>query len=99
MQAGQTLGVVQDAFVQITAMDVQRACLGLHGRDDHGIGMPHARHVVVHVHVPFPGCVDEPDALAADDMHGLGIEERHPLAEQPFAAFEKFGIHGGDDLR
>ena len=89
VQAGESLGIVQDCLMQVTAVYVQRTGLSLHGCHHSWICMTHTGYVVVHVNVLFTGCVVQVDTLTTDDVHGLRVEKRHSLAKQALAAFEK----------
>ena len=89
VQVRKPFGVVQDSFVEVSAVDVQRAGLGPHRRGHTGIAVTNTGHVVVEVHVPFAGRVINPDAIAPDDVNGLRVEQGHPLAEQTVAAVEE----------
>jgi hypothetical protein len=75
-----------DPFVQIATVHVQRGLLAGHRLDDVRIGMPDARHVVVHVDVTAACFVEQIHALAADDVQGLVIEQRRSGSQRLVAA-------------
>ena len=80
MQGCQPLGEGDDALVQIAAVNVQRRLLAGNGLDDAGVGVPDAGHVVVHVDIGPAVDVEQTDALAADDVQRLAIEQRRASA-------------------
>ena len=76
MQIHQALGVVENAGVQIAAVHVECGGLTMHGLYHVGVGVTHARHVVVHVEVATAIGIGEPDPLASNDVDGVLVEER-----------------------
>ena len=76
------LGVVEDAFVQIALVHVQRLTLPLHRLNHMGMRVANARHVVVEVEVAPTVSVVEPDAFTSDDVDRIVVERRDASAEQ-----------------
>ena len=91
--AGQPFGVVEDALVQIAAVDVQRGRLAADRLHDMRMAMADAGHVVVHVHVAPPALVEHGNTFAAHDVQRLAVEERRPGAEQRVATFLESSGH------
>ena len=89
MERGQTLSVIKDALMQVTAVDVERLRLALHRLNDMGMGMAHARHIVVEIEVTTTVCIVKPDTFTAHDLDRLLIERRDPNTEQTLTTFEK----------
>ncbi len=89
-----------DAFVQVAAVHVERGLLARHRLDDVRVGMPDARHVVVHVDVAAARLVEQMHALAADDVQGLVVEQRRSGSQRPVSAGGKRRrTHAGPLLR
>ena len=89
-----------DAFVQVAAVHVERRLLARHRLDDVRVGMPDARHVVVHVDVAAARLVEQVHALAADDVQGLVVEQRRSGSQRPVASGGKRRrTHAGPLLR
>ena len=81
MLGHEALGVVEHALMQVSAVHIERRCLLAHRLDDVRIGVPHARHVVVHIDVTLAFGVEQVDSLAANDVEGLLVEERRADSE------------------
>ncbi len=93
--AEQLLRVVEDDLVHVARMGVQHPRLPRHGRDHVRVAVPDAGDVVVHVEVALARRVEQPDALAAHDVDGLGVEQAVGRAEQRVAPVD----HGSFGLR
>ena len=68
VQRREAFAEVDDGFVQVAAVDVQRRLLACHRLDHARVGVTDAGDVVVHVDVAAAVGVKQVDALAADDM-------------------------------
>ena len=75
MERRQALGEGHDAFVQVAAVDVERALLAGHRLDDSGVGVTDTGHVVVHVDVAAALGIEQVDALAPHDVQGRVVEQ------------------------
>ncbi|CAH0287427.1 hypothetical protein SRABI106_03429 [Rahnella aquatilis] len=85
--AHQFFGEVQDIFMQITGVRVQRGCL-THQRFQHmRMAMANGRHVVVDVEITAAISVIHPHAFAAHQMHWILVEQLVSRAQQTTAAF------------
>ena len=91
MEGSEALGVVEDAFVEVAAVNVEGLGLSLHGLDDVGMGVADARDVVVEIEIAAAVSVVEPDPFAAHDVDGVLIESGDANAEQALAAGEEIG--------
>ena len=88
---GQPLHIVEDAFVRIAGVGVERGRLIGDGLHHARVAVPDMGHVVVAVEIAPPGGVPEPDALSPHDMDGVVVEGGHVGAEQGAAARHKVG--------
>ena len=99
VEGSEALGVVQDAFVEVAAVDVEGLGLSLHRLDDVGVGVADAGDVVVEVEIAAAVSVVQPDPFAAHDVDGVLIESGDANAEEALAAGEEIGdglfTHGG----
>ena len=86
VESRQALGESNDAFVQVAAVDVERALLARHRFHDMGIGVTHAGHIVVHVDVATTVGIEQVHALAPDDVQGRVVEQRRARPEGAVAA-------------
>ena len=82
VEVRQAFGVVEDAFMQIAAVDVQRLRLCVHGLDDVGVAVADTGHVVVHIQVAAAFGVEQPDALPARDVERILVENRRPRSQK-----------------
>ena len=94
MQRGQAFAEVDDGFVQVAAVDVQRRLLARHRLDHAWVGVSDAGDVVVHVDVAAAVGVIQVDALAADDVQRVFIEQRCAGTQGAVAAGEQGGCVG-----
>ena len=86
----EALGQLDERLVEVARVRVQEARLA-HDRLGHArVAVPDDGHVVVAVEEPPPLRVEEPDALAADDVHRLPVREPgERRAEHPAAPLEE----------
>ena len=83
---GQRLDIIQNAFVHIAGMGVQRGGLLGDGLHHLGVAMAHMRHVIVAIKVFAPLGIPQPHALPPHQMHGIFVEGRHIRPQQAGAA-------------
>lgn len=74
---GQTVGVIQNPFVQIARMSVQGQRLIGDRLDHFWMGMADVRDVVVTIQKPVAVGVPDPRPLAFYQMHGILIKGGH----------------------
>ena len=73
--AEQSLGVIENRFVQVARMGIEDGGLSRQGRDHVRMAMPDRRDVVVDVEIGVAFGIVEPHAFAAHDMNGVGVEQ------------------------
>ena len=72
---GEALGIAHHVFVEVTRVRIQRGRLTRQGAHHMRMTMSHRRHVVVAVQITPPLGIPEPHALAAHQLHRLGVEQ------------------------
>ncbi len=82
------LGELDDRFVQIAAVGRQQPLLLRHSLHNPWVAVPDHGHVVVAVEVPPVVGVEQPDTLAADQVHRAGVEQRR-AGQHPTAALQQ----------
>ena len=81
-------GELDDRFVQIAAVGREQLLLLRHRLHDPWVAVPGHGHVVVAVEVPPVVGVEQPDTLAADEVHRAGVEQRRS-GQRPTTALEQ----------
>ena len=69
-------------------MDLKRCHLSADSGNDTGVGVAHARDIVVGVEVAPAGRVKQPDAFPSDELNRLVVKERRTMTEDLFVASE-----------
>src|SRR5690606_25687006 len=75
MESGVPLCERNDAFVQVTTVDIEGSLLPGHGCNDGRVGVPDDRDVVVHVDVASPVPVEQKNSVAPDDLERVVVEQ------------------------
>ncbi len=102
VQRGEAFAELDNGFVQVAAVDVQRRLLACHRLDHARVGVTDTGDVVVHVDVAAAVGVIQVAALAADDVQRVLVEQRGSGAQRAVAAGEQGGgvghVPSGDDV-
>ena len=91
VQRGEAFAELDNGFVQVAAVDVQRRLLACHRLDHARVGVADTGDVVVHVDIAAAVGVKQVAALAADDMQRMLVEQRGAGAQRAVAAGEQGG--------
>jgi hypothetical protein len=88
-------GIVQNPFVQIARVGVQRCDLPTDRFDHARVAMPDMGHVIVAIEISLAVRIPDPDAFAPHQMHRLVIKRRDIRPKEPGAPVDKIGNRGG----
>ena len=91
MQPSEAFAEVDDGFVQVATVNVQRRLLARHRLNHARVGVTDAGDVVVHIDVATAVGVIQVDALAADDVQRVLVEEWGSGTQRAVAAGEQGG--------
>jgi hypothetical protein len=83
------LGIVEQRFIEVARVDVERARLARERIDDVRMTVPDTRHVVVDIEVFATLAIPQPNAFAAHEMQRPVVEERRLRSEDAIAACEQ----------
>ena len=75
MEPGEAFPEVHDAFVKIPAVNIECSLLLRHSFDDGRIGVPDARHVVVHIDIAASVSIVQIHTFTANDFEWFVVEK------------------------
>jgi hypothetical protein len=74
--------------MDVPTVDLKRCHLSADSRNNAGVGVAHARDIVVGVKVPPAVRVKQPDAFPSDELNRLVVKERRTMTKDLFVASE-----------